>query len=203
MIAFEIGTIQAYVGTGEQGYTGDGGPANQALIFEAYGCAFDAQNNLYISDGRNHTVRRVDWDTGIISTIVGTGEVGYSGDGGPATQATLNQLYSLTVDTNNGDIYIIDRLNAALRKVEAATGIITTLAGTGEPGYGGDGGPGPLAQMREPDDCWLDGRIAYIYALRPEPRICFGRMPWYGGIRLAHVLVVGVRSAPTDPTMEQ
>ncbi|MFQ6029412.1 MAG: hypothetical protein ACE5Q6_18195, partial [Dehalococcoidia bacterium] len=170
-MAFEIGKIQAYVGTGEQGYTGDGGPANQALIYEAYGCAFDAQDNLYVSDGRNHTVRRVDRNTGIITTVAGTGAAGYSGDGGPATQATLNQLYSLTVDTSTGDIYIIDRLNAALRKVEAATGIITTIAGTGEPGYGGDGGPGPLAQMREPNDCWLDGRGGLLIADIQDQRI--------------------------------
>src|SRR5439155_1738177 len=83
--------------------------------------------------------RRIDRDSGVIVTVAGSGRQGYSGDGGPATEATLDNLYSLQVDTN-GDIYIVDRLNAAIRKVDAATGIITTVAGTGEPGYGGDGG---------------------------------------------------------------
>ena len=145
-MAFEIGKIQTVVGTGEEGYAGDGGPAAQALIGEAYGCDFDTAGNLYISDGRTHTIRRIDKDSGIITTVAGSGRQGYSGDGGPATEATLDNLYSLQVDTN-GDIYIVDRLNAAIRKVDAATGIITTVAGTGEPGYSGDGGPGVLGPV--------------------------------------------------------
>jgi DNA-binding beta-propeller fold protein YncE len=167
---FEIGKIQTVVGTGEEGYAGDGGPALEALIGEAYGCAFDTGDNLYICDGRTHTVRRIDKNTQVITTVAGTGESGYSGDGGPATAATMNNLYSLTVDSN-GDIYIVDRFNAAIRKVEAATGIITTVAGTGEPGYGGDGGPGPLAQMREPNDCYLDGKGGLLIADIQDQRV--------------------------------
>ncbi len=154
---FEIGKIQTVVGTGEEGYSGDGGPALEATIGEAYGCSFDINGNLYICDGRTHTIRRIDKFTQVITTVAGTGEAGYSGDGGPATEATMDNIYSLTVDAN-GDIYIVDRFNAAVRKIDAATGIITTVAGTGEQGYGGDGGPGPQAQMREPNDCWLDGK---------------------------------------------
>jgi sugar lactone lactonase YvrE len=167
---FQVGKIQTVVGTGEEGYAGDGGLADQALIGEAYGCAFDAEDNLYISDGRNHTVRRIDRSNWVITTVAGTGEQGYSGDGGPAARATLNNLYSLTVDTN-GDIYIVDRLNAAIRKVDAATGIITTVAGTGVPGYSGDGGPGHLAQLREPNDCFLDGRGGLLIADIQDQRI--------------------------------
>ncbi|PYN10459.1 MAG: hypothetical protein DME05_27390, partial [Candidatus Rokuibacteriota bacterium] len=159
----EIGKIQTVVGTGEEGYAGDGGPATHALIGEAYGCDFDTLGNLYICDGRNHTIRRIDRDSGVIVTVAGSGRQGYSGDGGPATEATLDNLYSLQVDTN-GDIYIVDRLNAAIRKVDAATGIITTVAGTGEPGYGGDGGPGVLARLREPNDCFLDGKGGLLIA---------------------------------------
>jgi sugar lactone lactonase YvrE len=169
-MALELGKIQTVVGTGEDGYAGDGGPATQALIGEAYGCDFDAKGNLYICDGRNHTVRRIDRDSGIIVTVAGSGRQGYAGDGGPATQASLNNLYSLQVDTN-GDIYIVDRLNAAVRKVDAATGIITTVAGTGEPGYGGDGGPGALAQLREPNDCFLDRRGGLLIADIQDQRI--------------------------------
>src|SRR5438094_8654789 len=166
----EIGKIQTVVGTGEEGYAGDGGPATQALIGEAYGCDFDTEGNLYICDGRNHTIRRIDKNSGIITTVAGSGRQGYSGDGGPATEATLNNLYSLQVDTN-GDIYIVDRLNAAMRKVDAATGVITTVAGTGEPGNGGDGGAGVLAQLREPNVCFLDGKGGLLIADVQDQRI--------------------------------
>ena len=167
---FEIGKIHTVVGTGEEGYTGDGGLALEATIGEAYGCSFDPDDNLYICDGRTHTIRRIDKNTQVITTVAGTGEVGYSGDGGPSTEATMDNIYSLTVDTN-GDIYIVDRYNAAIRKVDAATGIITTVAGTGEPGYGGDGGPGPQAQMREPNDCWLDGKGGLLIADIQDQRV--------------------------------
>ena len=111
-VEFEIRKIRTVVGTGEKGYAGDGGPAIECLNGEAYGCAFDINGNLYIRDGRNHTVRRIDKVTQVITTVAGTGGAGYSGDGGPATQATVNNLYSLTVDTN-GDIYIVDRYNGS------------------------------------------------------------------------------------------
>jgi streptogramin lyase len=167
---FAPGVIQTVVGTGEKGYAGDGGPASQALLNEPFMCAFDTQGNLYVAEAMNHCVRRIDQGTGIITTVAGTGRQGYTGDGGPATQATMNQPYSLQIDSN-GDIYIVDRLNAVIRKVEAATGLITTVAGTGEPGYSGDGGPGTRAQLREPNDCFLDGRGGLLIADVQEQRI--------------------------------
>src|SRR5438445_6261303 len=160
-MAIEIGIIQTVVGTGEGGYAGNGGPATQALIGEAYGCAFDTAGNLYISDGRTHTIRRIDKDSGIITTVAGSGRQGYSGDGGPATAGTLDNLYSLDVDIN-GDIYIVDRLNAAIRKADAATGIIAKVARTGVPGYGGSGGPGVLVPLRVPIDCFLAGKSSLL-----------------------------------------
>src|SRR5262249_12058862 len=113
---------------------------------------------------------RIEKATGVITTVAGTGVLGYSGDGGPATRATMNQPYALQIDTN-GDIYIVDRLNAVIRKVEAATGMITTVAGTGEPGSSGDGGPGPRAKLREPTDCFLDGRAGLLFADVQDQRI--------------------------------
>ena len=82
----------------------------------------------------------------------------------------MNDLYSLTVDTDD-DIYIVGRYNAAIRKVDSATGIISTVAGTGEPGYSRDGGPGTLAQIREPNDCFLDDNGGLLIADIPDPRI--------------------------------
>src|SRR5262252_6801167 len=169
-MAFALDVIQTIAGTGTKGYAGDGGPALQALLSEPFMCAFDAQGHLYVAEATNHCVRRIDKVTGAITTVAGTGVPGYSGDGSPATRATLNQPYSLQVDTN-GDIYIVDRLNAAIRKVDAATGIITTVAGTGVLGYSGDGGPGVLAQLREPNDCFLDGRGGLLIADIQDQRI--------------------------------
>ena len=167
---FESGKIQTIAGTGEPGYSGDGGPAGRALLREPFMCDFDRQGNLYFSEARNHTVRRVDLATGVITTVAGTGAEGYSGDGGPAVSATLNQIYALIIDANN-DIYVVDRLNAAVRRIEAATGIITTVAGTGEPGYSGDGGPGNMAQLREPNDVFLDGRRGLLIADIQDQRV--------------------------------
>jgi hypothetical protein len=82
----------------------------------------------------------MDANTGIITLVAGTGETGYSGDGGPALQATFNMPYALTVDTN-GDIYVAERGNPIVRKIDGKTGLITTLAGTGEKGYSGDSAP--------------------------------------------------------------
>jgi hypothetical protein len=162
--------IQTIAGTGEKGYAGDGGPAVSALLNEPFMCAFDAQGNVYMAEAMNHCVRRIDYRTGVITTVAGMGTPGYTGDGGPATRAALNQPYSLQVDTH-GDIYIVDRLNAVMRKVEAATGQITTVAGTGEPGFSGDGGPGRQAQLREPNDCFLDGRGGLLIADIQDQRI--------------------------------
>ena len=164
------GIIQTIAGTGEPGYSGDGGPAERALLREPFMCDFDRQGNMYFGEARNHTVRRVDVTTGVITTVAGTNAEGYSGDGGPALQATVNQIYALCIDTND-DIYIVDRLNASVRRIEAATGIITTVAGTGEPGYSGDGGPGNQAQLKEPNDVFLDGKGGLLIADIQDQRV--------------------------------
>ncbi len=161
--------IYTFAGTGEAGYTGDGGPASDALMREPFMCAFDGVGSLYVCEATNHIVRRVDAKTGVITTIAGTGEPGYSGDGGSATEATMYEPYSLAIDSDDS-VYIVDRLNAVVRKVDA-NGIITTVAGTGELGYSGDGGPGDQAQMREPNDCFLDGRGGLLIADIQDQRI--------------------------------
>ena len=156
MATYQSGIITTLAGTGERGYAGDGGPAVAALLSEPFMCAFDTAGNLYFAEAMNHCIRRVDRETGVIATIAGTGAEGYSGDGGPATEATFNQPYSLQVDAK-GDVYVVDRLNYVVRKIDAATGIITSVAGTGEQAYGGDGRQAIHAKFREPNDCFLDG----------------------------------------------
>ena len=103
-------------GTGKAGYAGDGGPAPQALLNNPFDLAFDPSGSLCFSDTYNHCIRRIDARTGVISTIAGTGQSGFAGDGGPATQAQINQPYGIVID-RAGNTYIADRLNKRVRRV--------------------------------------------------------------------------------------
>jgi hypothetical protein len=142
-----MGIINTYAGTGTSGYSGDGGPAAVATFNYPTTLAIDKHNNLYISDQDNNCVRKVN-TSGIINTIAGTGAVGYGGDGSPATSALLNNVSGVGVDTF-GNIYIGDGLNHVIRKVNTS-GIISTIAGVGTPGYSGDGGPATACKLRAP-----------------------------------------------------
>lgn len=134
------GVIHTIAGTGETGYTGDGGAALKATFNLPHEIRFDAAGDLYIVDMKNHAVRKVDMKTGLISTFAGTGVAGYSGDGGAASQAQLKQPHSIQFGPE-GDLYICDIGNNTIRKVEMKTQIITTFAGTGKPGDTPDGAP--------------------------------------------------------------
>jgi NHL repeat len=142
--------ITTAVGTGEKGFAGDGGPASAALLNGPFDIAFDAAGNLYFSDTFNNRIRRVAAQSGIITTVAGNGDKGYSGDGGKATAAALNEPYGIALD-RAGNIFVADRLNRRVRRIDAASGIITTLAGTGDAAYGGDGGPAAEAGLAEPN----------------------------------------------------
>jgi DNA-binding beta-propeller fold protein YncE len=147
--------ITTAVGTGERGFAGDGGPAKHALLNGPFDVGFDAEGNLYFSDTFNHRIRRVDARTGIITTCAGSGEAGYSGDGGPATRARLNEPYGIAID-KVANVYIADRHNHCVRRVDATSGVITTFAGNGSTGVGGDGGPASRAGMVEPNGLAFD-----------------------------------------------
>ena len=144
------GTVRYVVGTGKSGrFGGDGGPATQAALNFPGAVAVDGLGNLYIADTMNHRVRKVDAATGTISTIAGTGQHRWSGDGGPATAAALNEPAALAVD-DRGNLYIADQSNNRVRKVDLNTGLISTVAGTGETGYTGDGMPAAEAGISGP-----------------------------------------------------
>ena len=133
---------------------GDGGPAVAALLHSPSGVALDGAGNLYFTDRYHHRIRKVD-TSGIITTVAGTGESGFGGDGGPAVSAKLAYPFGVAVD-GAGNVYISDRTNHRVRKVDS-TGVITTIAGTGDFGFGGDGGPAVSAQLRHPLGLAVDG----------------------------------------------
>ncbi len=136
--------ITTVVGNGFNAYSGDGGPATAASIFNPYGVAADNVGNVYVVDTKNHCIRKVN-SAGIISTIAGDGTAGFSGDGGPAIAAKLNLPTKIILD-GAGNILFVDNSNFRIRKI-STSGIISTIVGTGVAGNSGDGGPATAAQI--------------------------------------------------------
>lgn len=159
------GTLSTIAGTGAKGYSGDGGPAFEATFNLPHELRFDADGNLFITDMANHAIRRIDAKTHVITTFAGNHKRGYSGDGGPATEASLNSPHSLQFGPD-GFLYICDIGNNVIRRVELKTGLISTFAGTGKPGPTPDGSPivgTPLTAPRSLDfdregNLWLATR---------------------------------------------
>jgi Ca2+-binding RTX toxin-like protein len=149
------GVITSVVGT-TRGFSGDGGPATRAQIDGPVGLDLDEEGNLFIADFNNHRIRRVDADTQIITTVAGTSTSGYNGDGIPAVEASLNFPYDVDVDAE-GNVLIADLSNSRIRRVDAVTGIITTVAGDGTAGFDGDGGPAVDAVINRPQGVTVDG----------------------------------------------
>ena len=151
------GTTTTIAGNGERGYGGDGGPATAAMLNMPHEIQFDARGDLYVVERDNHVVRKVDMRTGIISTVAGTGEAGFSGDGGPAREARLRAPHSI-VFAPDGRLLICDVGNHRMRRVDLETGRIETFAGTGERAPTPDGAPlagtplnGPRAMALDPE----------------------------------------------------
>lgn len=148
------GLIVTVAGSGEAGFSGDGGPATEARLSLPMDVAVDAAGNLYIADYANNRVRKVT-PAGVITTIAGSGGSGYTGDGGLATLARLDNPRGVAVD-DAGNVYIADQDNNCVRRV-SRDGLITTIAGTGTGGYSGDGGQATSARLRFPSDVAVDG----------------------------------------------
>jgi len=152
LTAADVTTI---AGTGQNAYTGDGGPAQNAGLGGPFGVVIGPDKALYVCETTNHVIRRIDPQTGRISTGAGSGKKGYSGDGGPSTQARLNEPYEVRFDSA-GNMFFVEMRNHIVRRVDAKTGIITTVAGTGQRGFSGDGGPATQAKLSVPHSITLD-----------------------------------------------
>ena len=144
----------------------DNGPATDARLDFPLSVAVDGVGNLFIADRRNHRIRKVD-SSGVITTIAGTGDSGFSGDGGPAVDAQLSSPYGVATDID-GNLYFAGLGNHRIRKVDSS-GVITTIAGTGDSGFGGDGGPAVDAQLRSPHDVATDKRRQPLHRRYGKP----------------------------------
>jgi sugar lactone lactonase YvrE len=148
------GIVTTIAGNGVLGSDlGDGGPATAASLFHPNYLAFAPDGSLYVTDRDNQRIRRIDLD-GNINTVAGTGDIGFSGDGGPATEAELDLPGSLFID-QDGTVYFSDGGNNRIRKIDT-NGVITTVAGTGKAGYSGDGGLATQAQLAGPQGVVVD-----------------------------------------------
>ena len=152
-----ITTVAGSTGTSKSGggFSCDGGLATSSLMSEPIAVTVDASDNIYIADSRNSVIRMVAKSTSIITTVAGNGQIGFSGDGGQATEAQLRSPRGVAVDAH-GNIYISDLYSNIIRMVTKSTGIITTVAGTGLSGYSGDGGQVTEAQLRSPRGVAVD-----------------------------------------------
>jgi len=156
---FAQGQIITTIAGGGTGGLGDGGPATAAIVSNPGGVVFGKDSSLYVTTQTR--IRKID-RYGIISTIAGTGVAGYGGDGGPATAAKLNWADGITVDTF-GNILFSDFFNFAIRKIDIATGVITTICGNGIQAYTGDNGPASSAQLYSPESIFFDKRTGNLY----------------------------------------
>jgi hypothetical protein len=202
MVSAGSGVITTIAGTGTFGYSGDGGPATSARLDGPEGLAIDSAGDVYLSDSGNFVVREVSAASGVISTIAGIGTSGYSGDGGPATQAQLGHLWGIAVDGLN-NVYLADWSNQRIRMVSAATGNISTVAGNGIAGYSGDGSAATSAELNLPETVASDfnGNL-YIgdadnYRIRTVSSISFGggsisspTLPQWAALGMAGLLLL-------------
>jgi DNA-binding beta-propeller fold protein YncE len=147
--------ITTLAGTGAPGFSGDNAPASQAQLDNPFGLTRGPDGALYFCDTGNHAIRRIDKNN-VITTIAGTPtKKGYAGDNGPANKALMNEPYELRFD-KQGDLFVVERLNHCIRKIDIKTNTISTLAGNGKPGFAGDNGPAAKAQFNQPHSLQFD-----------------------------------------------
>ncbi len=144
------------LGDGTQGYRGDGGQAHKAQCAEPFGVVIGPDGALYVCETKNHVIRRVDLNTRVVTTVAGSGNQGYSGDGGNAMQAELYEPYEVRFD-KAGNMYFVEMMNHIVRRVDVRTKVVSTIAGTGRKGFYGDGGKATRAMLSRPHSICFDG----------------------------------------------
>ena len=142
--------VSTLIGTGKPGYSA-------TEVNNPYGMAIGPDGALYFCDLDNQRIRRIDLATGRTTTIAGSGSRGYAGDGGPAVAASINMPHEVQFDAA-GHLYVAERDNHVVRRIDAKSGVVSTFAGTGAPGFSGDGGPAIRAQLRQPHSIAIDAR---------------------------------------------
>jgi sugar lactone lactonase YvrE len=155
--------IDVVAGTGSPTNNGDSGRAADINLGDPFGVEIGPDGALYVTEVRNHRVRRLDLTTGNLTTVAGCGRRGYSGDGGAAVEAELNEPYEVRFDAG-GNMYIVEMKNHVVRRVDGKTRMISTVAGNGRQGFGGDGGPAVEALFNQPHSIALDGKGALYVA---------------------------------------
>ena len=173
----EVGSSRPYSGKRLSigGYSGDGGPARDAAFYHPEHLAFDSKGDLYVCDNSNNRVRKIDMQSGIVTTVLGNGQPASSGDGGPATEASTLMPDSICLDVHD-NLYVGEKYGFRVRKVEAATGIVTTLVGTGVPGFGEEGLPGAVTRVNSCEvGIWADPDGTVLWS------DCSGRLRRYDG----------------------
>lgn len=156
LLNLKTGIISTFAGNSEAGYSGDGGLATDACLNKPGGVIADKEGNVYINDIVNNVIRKIDQQN-IITTFAGTGQYGYSGDGGQAAQATFAEIYGLGINRQKGCIYLADYYNHCIREINIKTGIISTVVGIGKEGYSGDGRNAREARLNRPVAVYVDG----------------------------------------------
>ena len=198
------GVITTLAGDGNAASTGDGGPASLAQLSDPIGIALDAGGSIFIAEASSHRVRRIDAQTGIISTVAGRGpavepEPWYAGDGGPASLAQLHKPWGLALDSLGG-LLIADSLNHRLRYVDLGSGVITTVAGTGEARHCGDGQLAVDASLNEPSGITVDaasGDLLFTQTGNPPKHLQVGDWQFYHRVRTIRNWVVGASASPS------
>src|SRR6266567_2908311 len=150
-------TVSTIAGTGVAGFSGDGGPAIAGQTNNPYGLVIGPDGALYFCEVGNHRIRRLDLKKRTLSTVAGSGTKGYAGDGGPALAASLNEPYEVRFD-KSGNMFFAEMQNHVVRRVDAKTHLISTVADTGTAGFSGDGGPAAQAQVRQPHSIAFDSQ---------------------------------------------
>lgn len=152
------GTLSQLAGDGSEGYTGDGGPASKAIFNGMHNVAITPKDDIYIADSWNHCIRKIDGKTGRIETFAGTGQAGYSGDGGPAREAAFDFLMCITLNSAGDQLYVADLKNLRIRAIDLNTGLIRLVAGNGQKGVPRDGDRATESPLVDPRAVTVDSQ---------------------------------------------